>query len=68
MDDVEQLKRDVGAGLIGVDRLVELIVTLQRLLQAANKRIEELQQKPGAAPSAKVDEPFSLRAEEQRQE
>jgi transposase len=75
MDDVEQLKRDVGAGQIGVDRLVELIVTLQRQLQTtngqlqtANKRIEELEQKLGAAPTAKVDEPFSLRAEEQRQE
>lgn len=82
MDDVEQLKRDVAGGQIGVDRLVELSVTLQRQLQAANaqlqvvngqlqaanKRIEELEQKQGAAPTAKVDEPFSLRAEEKRQE
>jgi transposase len=82
MDDVEQLNRDVGAERIDIDRLVELIVTLQRQLQAANaqlqatnrqlqaanKRIEELEQKQGAAPTAKIDEPFSLRAEEQRQE
>lgn len=68
MEDVEQLKRDVEAGQIGVDRLVELIVTQQRQLQVANKRIEELEQKLGAASTAKVDESFSVRAEEQRQE
>ena len=82
MDDVEQLKRDVDAGQIGVGRLVELVVTLQRQLQAANGKLEaangqlqtanarivELEQKLGGSPTAKVDEPFSLRAEELRQE
>ena len=66
--DVEQLKEDVREGRIDGDRLVELIVTLQQQLQAAKRRIEELEQKLGGSPTVKVAEPFSLRAEEQRQE
>ena len=66
--DVEQLKEDVREGRIGGDRLVELVVTLQQQLQAAKRRIEELEQKLGGSPTVKVAEPFSLRAEEQRQE
>jgi hypothetical protein len=73
--DVEQLKEDVRQGRIDVDRLVELIVMLQRQLQRANDqqqraqaRIKELEQKPGGPPTQKLAEPFSLRAEEKRQE
>ena len=43
--DVEQLKDDVGQGRIDVNRLVELLVTTQRELQAAQQRIKELEQK-----------------------
>ena len=43
--DVEQLKEDVRKGRISVDRLVELVVALQRELQAAKQRIDELEQK-----------------------
>jgi len=68
MDDVEQFTQDVREGRIGTDRLVELVVTLQRQLQAAQRRIEELEKKLGGAATTKVDQPFSLRAEEQRQE
>jgi hypothetical protein len=68
MDDVQQLKEDVGAGRIDAERLVELVVTLQRELQKARRRIEELEQKAGGSATAKVAEPFSVRAEEQRQE
>ena len=68
MDDVEQFQRDVRAGRIGSDRLVDLIVTLQRQLQAAQRRIAELEKKLGGAATTKVEQPFSLRAEEQRQE
>jgi hypothetical protein len=32
MDDVEQHKEDVRAGRIGAERLVDLVVTLQRRL------------------------------------
>jgi transposase len=40
----------------------------QQQLGAAKQRIEELEKKSGGAPTAKVTEPFSMRAEEQRQE
>jgi transposase len=67
MDDVTQLKQDVREGRISADRLVELVVTLQRELQEARRRIEELEKKVGGSATVKVGEPFSLRAEEQRQ-
>jgi hypothetical protein len=74
MDDVEQLKQDVREGRIDPDRLVGLVVTLQRLLQESNQRldeakqrIEELEKKLGGSARAKTTEPFSMRAEEQRQ-
>ena len=57
-----------------MDRLIDVIGTLQRQLEAAlrklesaQQRIEELETKAGAA-TAKVDEPFSMRAEEKRQQ
>ena len=65
--DAEQLKQDVREGRISVDRLVDLIVMLQRQLQEARRRIEELEKKLGGSGTAKVSEPFSMRAEEQRQ-
>ncbi len=65
--DVEQFKEDVRSGRITVKRLIELVVTLQRELHAAKRRIEQLERQQGVAPTAKVSEPFSLRAEEQRQ-
>jgi transposase len=40
----------------------------QQQLDAANKRIEELEKKTGGPPTAKVDEPYSMRSEEKRQE
>jgi transposase len=73
--DVEQFKDDVREGRIEVDRLVDLVVTLQRELQAtkqdldqARRRIEELERQRGGPPTPKVSEPFSVRAEERRQE
>jgi transposase len=68
MDAIEQLKQDVREGRIDVDRLVDLIVTFQQQLQAAQQRIAELEKQIGGAPTAKVDEPFSVRSEEKRQE
>jgi transposase len=75
MDAIETLRQDVQEGRIGLDRLIDLIVSFQRQLQAANQqlqaahqRIEELEKKLGGPPTAKLDEPFSVRAEEQRQE
>ena len=73
--DIEQLKDDVRTGRITPDRLVELVVTMHGEVQAAKqeldqarRRIEELERQLGASPTAKVSEPFSMRAEEQRQE
>lgn len=66
--DVEQLKEDVLQGRISVERLVDLVVSLQRQLQESRRRIDELEKKLGGAATVKVDEPFSMRAEERRQE
>ena len=75
MDAAVQLKRDVREGRIDGDRLVDLLIASQRQLQAAlqeleraKKRIEELEKKLGGSPTAKTDQPYSMRAEEQRQE
>jgi hypothetical protein len=65
--DVEQLKEDVRQGRIAGDRLVDLIVALHRQLDEAKRRIEELERKLGGSATTRVDEPFSMRAEEQRQ-
>ncbi len=66
--DVEQLKEDVQSGKISVGRLIELVVTLQRELQAAKQRIEQLERQLGVPPSPKISQPFSVEAEERRQE
>src|SRR5664280_1758272 len=68
MDTIETLKQDVREGRISAERLVDRVVDLSRKLEAANQRIEELEKQCGGAPTAKVDEPFSMRAEEKRQE
>jgi transposase len=67
MDAAEQLKDDLQTGRLKPDRLVDLIVDLQRQLHAANQRIADLE-KQLTGSSAKVDEPYSLRAEEKRQD
>jgi hypothetical protein len=80
MDAVLRLQQDVREGRIGAEGLLALVVTLQRELQAARGelqaargrieeqqgQIDELRKKLGVP--AKFAEPFSLRAEEQRQE
>src|SRR4051794_13444479 len=76
MDAIEQLKDDLISGRIDPNRLVEVIATVQRELQAAKQRISELEQRnaelekqqAGTATAAKVEESFSMRAEEKRQE
>ena len=65
--DTEQLKQDIREGRIDLERLVDLIGMLQRQLDRANKRIAELEAKLGGSPTEKVDQPFSVKAEEQRQ-
>lgn len=67
MDAAEQLKRDVREGRIDANRLIELLVSSQRQLQQALKRIEELEKRLGGSPTVKTDEPYSMRSEERRQ-
>jgi transposase len=67
MDELERLKDDVRAGRIDAERLVELMVSLQRQLEAAKRRIAELESRIGPGATTKVDEPFSVQAEERRQ-
>lgn len=64
----ERFKDDLRQGRIDPERVVEVLEKMQRALDAANRRIAELEKQLGGAASAKVDEPFSLRAEERRQE
>jgi transposase len=66
--DAEQLKEDVRQGRIPVEQLVDIIVTLQKQLDQARRRIEDLERKAGGSGTVKVDEPYSMRAEEQRQQ
>jgi hypothetical protein len=72
--DVEQLKQDVREGRVDVDRLVDLLGALQRKLAEANERnrqleerVQQLEEKLGGAATPKLDQPFSMQAEEKRQ-
>lgn len=74
MEAIEQLEQDVREGRIGVERLIDVIVTqqrhldlVQRELKSAQRRIEELEKNVGVS-TAKIDEPFSMRSEEKRQQ
>jgi transposase len=76
MDASEQLQEDLRTGRIDVQRLLDLLGILQRELQATKQRNVELEQRiaelekllPANATTAKVEQPFSMRAEEQRQQ
>jgi transposase len=74
MNAIGTLRQEVHEGRISVDRLVDLIASQQRQLQAAQQqlqsaqqRIAELEKKLGGAATAKLEQPFSVRSEEQRQ-
>jgi transposase len=81
MNAIETLKQDVLEGRVDTDQLIDLVVVLQRQLQTSQQqhqgtqqqlksalvRIEQLEKKFGGAPTKKLDQPYSLRAEEQRQ-
>jgi transposase len=75
MEAIDEFKQDVRDGRIDVDRLIDVITTLQRQLEAAQQqlhaaqqRIEDLEKKLGGPTTTKCDQPFSMRAEEKRQE
>jgi transposase len=72
---IDSLKQDLRAGRITTDRLFEVMAAQQRTLQAvlqrlqaAEQRCAELEQKLGGPPTTKLEQPFSLRAEEKRQQ
>jgi hypothetical protein len=74
MEAIEALRQDVRAGRIGAERLLDLLEALMRRfevvtqqLDAAQQWIAELERKINQTPP-KLDEAFSLRAEEKRQE
>lgn len=64
---LDQLKQDLREGQVTVDQLVDLIGMLQKQLADAHRRIIELEGRLGGGETPKLNEPFSLRAEEQRQ-
>lgn len=71
MDATEQLKQDVREGRVDVDRLIDIILALQRQLEAARQRIAELEKNvgdPTPPATGTCDQPFSMRAEEKREE
>ena len=81
MDDIAKLKQDVADGLIDSGRLVDLFVGTQRRLQATQQELQATQQQLQAAQQhiadlekqlpaspTKLDEPYSVKAEEQRQQ
>ena len=76
MDAIEQLEEDVRTGHVDANRLVDLIATLQRELHAATQHNAELERRitelekhlAGTSGTSKIDQPFSMREEEKRQE
>jgi transposase len=78
---IDKLKQDVAEGRIGTAQLLDFVVVLQQHLKTTQQqlqdtqqqlksaliRIEELEKKLGGPPTTKLDQPYSLRAEEQRQ-
>jgi transposase len=75
MEAIDQLRLDFREERLDVERLFDVIVILQRQLEAsqrqlesAKQRIEELEKKLGVPATAKVKEAFSMRAEEKRQQ
>lgn len=66
MEAIDTLRQDVRDGRIGAERLLDLLEMVLRRLDAANRRIEELERKLGG--TTKLDQPFSMREEEKRQE
>lgn len=65
--DLEQLRQDVAEGTVGLDRLVELIASQQKVIERQQAQIEELQGRVGKNPTERLDEAYSEKAEEDRQ-
>jgi regulator of protease activity HflC (stomatin/prohibitin superfamily) len=82
LDSFGKLKEEAREGRIDLERLVELLGSALRLaqnlqnqldakqkeLETAQKRSAELEKRLDGSPTTKVDQPYSTRAEEKRQE
>jgi hypothetical protein len=66
--DIEQLREEVRAGRISLERLVDLIEALQRRLREAERQVAEMEKKLGTQTTTKFEKSFSVEAEEKRQE
>ena len=65
--DVDQLRQDVAAGTIELDRLVELIASQQKIIQRQQEQIEKLKEQIKKNPTQRLDEAYSEKAEAKRQ-
>jgi len=69
--DVDQLRQDVIDGTIETNRLVDLVVSQQKVIQQLQAQVEKLQAQveklKAKNPTDRLDEPFSEKAEEKRQ-
>lgn len=66
--DVDQLRQDVAEGKIDLDRLIDLIVSQQKLISQLQEQIAGLQEQVDSKnPTEKLDEQYSEKAEEKRQ-
>jgi len=72
--DTEQFRQDVADGTVEVNRLVDLVVSQQKLIakqqakiEELKKHIDELKQQFGKNPTQRLDEAYSEKAEEDRQ-
>lgn len=75
MEAIDSIKQNLRDGRIDIDRWMDLFTAQQRQLDSAKReldsakqRIQELEQQLRGAATAKLDEPFSMPAEEKRQE
>ena len=71
--DLEQLRQDVAQGTVGLDRLVELIASQQKLIQQLQAHVEQLEEQVGKLmeqigknPTERLDESYSEKAEDKR--
>jgi transposase len=68
IDVLADLQKQVQSVVKQLEATQHQLEATQHQLETANRRVEELEKQLGRTPTAKLDEPFSMRAEEKRQE
>ena len=66
--DANELANDVREGRISPEALAELVAKLGGELEAARRRIAELERELGRRPTERLDESYSMDAEEKRKQ